>query len=59
MRATSAVVGIHLTDVPFVHAFRPPNDLTDAERKYLEHFAALEEPELLAHEIREFFRPFR
>ena len=23
------------------------------------HFAALEEPELLAHEIREFFRPFR
>jgi microsomal epoxide hydrolase len=23
------------------------------------HFAALEEPELLAHEIREFFRPLR
>ena len=23
------------------------------------HFAALEEPELLAHEVREFFRPFR
>jgi pimeloyl-ACP methyl ester carboxylesterase len=23
------------------------------------HFAALEEPELLAHEVREFFRPLR
>jgi pimeloyl-ACP methyl ester carboxylesterase len=23
------------------------------------HFAALEQPELLAHEIREFFRPLR
>jgi len=34
-----AVVGIHLTDVPFFHAFHPPNDPTDAERKYLEHIA--------------------
>ena len=31
-----AVVGIHLTDVPFYHAFRPPNDATASEPKYLE-----------------------
>lgn len=46
---------------------RPPREL--AERYYNVqrwtelprggHFPALEEPELLAHEIREFFRPFR
>lgn len=132
------VVAIHLTDVPFFHAFRKPDDLSHAEQKYLDsiagfqqaqgaintsflpyydvtqagaitwigqklkewasrtpvrsafamypkdlsspprewaerffdvrrwtemqsggHFAALEEPESLARDIREFFRPFR
>lgn len=51
-----------------------PNDLTNPPRRWAErffnverwtemprggHFAAHEEPELLAHDIREFFRPFR
>jgi microsomal epoxide hydrolase len=47
---------------------RPPHSL--AEKMYADirrwtkmpkggHFAALEQPELLAHEIREFFRPLR
>ncbi|MEO7998426.1 MAG: epoxide hydrolase family protein [Gemmatimonadaceae bacterium] len=51
-----------------------PKDLTHTPRKWAErffnverwtemprggHFTALEEPELLAHDIREFFRPFR
>jgi len=47
---------------------RPPRSL--AERTYTQirrwtkavrggHFAALEQPEVLAHEIREFFRPLR
>jgi len=31
-----AVVGIHLTDVPFWHALRRPDDATHAERKYLD-----------------------
>jgi pimeloyl-ACP methyl ester carboxylesterase len=31
-----AVVGIHLTDVPFWHALRRPDDVTRAERKYLD-----------------------
>jgi pimeloyl-ACP methyl ester carboxylesterase len=30
------VQGIHLTDVPFLHFFQKPDDLTDAEKKYLE-----------------------
>ena len=30
-----SVVGIHLTDVPFWHAFRKPPDPTRAEREYL------------------------
>jgi pimeloyl-ACP methyl ester carboxylesterase len=30
-----SVVGIHLTDVPFYHAFQPPDDATDTEKKYL------------------------
>jgi microsomal epoxide hydrolase len=32
----NAVVGIHLTDVPFWHALRPPKDSSPAEQKYLE-----------------------
>ena len=32
----NAVVGIHLTDVPFYHAFRKPDDATAKEKKYLE-----------------------
>jgi len=31
-----ALVGIHLTDVPFWHALRKPDDPTHAERKYLD-----------------------
>jgi len=31
-----SVVGIHLTDVPFLHTFRKPDDLTSSENKYLE-----------------------
>ena len=31
-----SVVGIHLTDVPFYHAFRKPDDPTAKEKKYLE-----------------------
>jgi pimeloyl-ACP methyl ester carboxylesterase len=30
-----SVVGIHLTDVPFFHAFQPPDDPTANEKKYL------------------------
>jgi pimeloyl-ACP methyl ester carboxylesterase len=30
-----AVVGIHLTDVPFWHAFQRPHELTPAEEKFL------------------------
>jgi microsomal epoxide hydrolase len=30
------VIGIHLTDVPFLHTFQKPDDLSEAERKYLE-----------------------
>jgi pimeloyl-ACP methyl ester carboxylesterase len=30
------VVGIHLTDVPFLHTFQKPDNLSDAERKFLE-----------------------
>jgi microsomal epoxide hydrolase len=31
-----ALVGIHLTDIPFFHAFRPPSDPDRHEAKYLE-----------------------
>ncbi len=34
-----AVVGIHLTDVPFYHTFQQPKDPTAAEKKYLEAVA--------------------
>jgi microsomal epoxide hydrolase len=30
-----AVIGIHLTDVPFIHTFQKPNDLSAAEQEYL------------------------
>lgn len=30
------VAGIHLTDVPFWHAFQKPDDLSQAERKFIE-----------------------
>ena len=34
---SSAVLGIHLTDVPFYHAMRPPkDDVSHAERKFLD-----------------------
>ena len=32
----SSLVGIHLTDVPFWHIFQKPDDLTRAEKAYLE-----------------------
>jgi pimeloyl-ACP methyl ester carboxylesterase len=34
-----AVVGIHLTDVPFFHTFQKPGDLKDVEKKYLDAIA--------------------
>jgi pimeloyl-ACP methyl ester carboxylesterase len=33
---SSSLVGIHLTDVPFWHIFQKPNDLSRAERKFLD-----------------------
>jgi microsomal epoxide hydrolase len=30
------VMGIHLTDVPFLHTFQKPDNLSDAEKKFLE-----------------------
>jgi pimeloyl-ACP methyl ester carboxylesterase len=32
-----AMIGIHLTDVPFTHTFQKPDDLSPAEKKYLDH----------------------
>ena len=32
----NSVIGIHLTDVPFYHAMRPPEDVSHAERKFLD-----------------------
>ena len=29
------LIGIHLTDVPFTHSFQKPDDLSDAEQKFL------------------------
>lgn len=34
-----AVVGVHLTDIPFFHAFQAPKDPTRDEQKYLEAVA--------------------
>lgn len=39
------VVGIHLTDVPFWHALRRPDDLTHAERKYLDTIGEFQQSE--------------
>jgi len=39
------VVAIHLTDVPFLHSFRKPDDLSHAERKYLDAIAAFQQKE--------------
>ena len=39
------VVGIHLTDVPFFHAFQKPDDPSRAERKYLESIAEFQQKE--------------
>ena len=33
----NSVIGIHLTDVPFWHSLRVPDDLTPIEREYVEH----------------------
>ncbi len=33
---SASVVGIHLTNVPFWHAYRKPDDLSPAEEKFLE-----------------------
>jgi microsomal epoxide hydrolase len=35
----ASVVGIHLTDVPFVHAFQKPDNVTRAEKHYLDAVA--------------------
>src|SRR4029077_20806224 len=40
-----AVVGIHLTDVPFYHAFQPPQEPSAAEKKYLATIAKFGESE--------------
>jgi pimeloyl-ACP methyl ester carboxylesterase len=67
-RITSRITvptGVALTTEPIQ---RPPREL--AERSYADirrwvdlprggHFVAAEEPQVLAHELREFFRPFR
>lgn len=34
---SKSMIGIHLTDVPFVHSFQKPDDLSPAEKKYLEY----------------------
>jgi microsomal epoxide hydrolase len=38
-----AVVGVHLTDVPFWHALRPPKDSSRAEQKYLEEIQGFQQ----------------
>lgn len=37
------VIAIHLTDVPFFHAFRKPDDLSHAEQKYLDSIAGFQQ----------------
>lgn len=39
------VMAMHLTDVPFYHAFRKPSDLSHAEQKYLDSIAAFQQKE--------------
>ena len=36
----SSLIGLHMTDVPFMHAFQAPGDLSHAERAYLAHMEA-------------------
>jgi pimeloyl-ACP methyl ester carboxylesterase len=33
---SKSLAGIHLTDMPFIHTFQKPDDLSDAETKYFE-----------------------
>jgi pimeloyl-ACP methyl ester carboxylesterase len=40
-----SVIGIHLTDVPFFHALKPPEDLLPGERQYLEDIQRFQERE--------------
>jgi hypothetical protein len=40
-----AVLGIHLTDVPFWHALRPPDDLIPIERQYIDDISTFQERE--------------
>jgi pimeloyl-ACP methyl ester carboxylesterase len=41
----ASVLGIHLTDVPFWHALKPPDDLEPEERDYLEKVGHFQERE--------------
>ncbi len=41
----SSLIGIHMTDVPFFHMFQKPNDLTDAEEKYLKKMQEFQQKE--------------
>jgi pimeloyl-ACP methyl ester carboxylesterase len=50
-----SVVGIHLTDVPFWHALKPPDDLVPIEQQYIEdiqHFQEREGAYALIHGTR-------
>jgi microsomal epoxide hydrolase len=38
-----AVAGVHLTDIPFWHAFQPPRDPTRAEAEYLERIQSFQQ----------------
>jgi microsomal epoxide hydrolase len=40
-----SLVGIHLTDVPFWHALKPPHDLDPSEQDYLEQIGRFQERE--------------
>jgi microsomal epoxide hydrolase len=40
---SDSVVGTHLTDVPFFHTFQKPDDLSGAERKYMDGIAAFQQ----------------
>ncbi len=40
-----SVVGIHLTDVPYWHALKPPDDLVPVEREYIENIQHFQERE--------------
>lgn len=38
-----SLIGIHMTDVPFWHAFQPPDDLTLPETKFLDDSTAMQQ----------------